>query len=153
MARIKLKLWVKLFIDKNLIVIKGMIKFSYSIFYVNDVTKSIEFYEKAFGFSRKFVTPENDYGELATGETTLSFASVKLAKTNLKGGFMVNNNNHPPFGQEIGLTTNDVEKTVASAIEAGAHLVENPMTKPWGQVVAYVRDLDGFLLEICTPMN
>ncbi len=31
-------------------------------------------------------------------------------------------------------------------------LVVEPNTKPWGQVVAYVRDLDGFLIEICTPM-
>lgn len=130
-----------------------MIKFTYTIFYVNDVTKAIEFYEKAFGFSRKFITPENDYGELATGETTLSFASVKLAKSNLKDGFIVSSNSHQPFAQEIGLTTDQVEKTVASAIEAGAHLVEKPVTKPWGQTVAYVRDLDGFLLEICTPMN
>jgi lactoylglutathione lyase len=130
-----------------------MIQFTYTIFYVNDVTKAIEFYEKAFGFSRKFITPDNDYGELATGETTLSFASVKLAKSNLKDGFIVNSNNHQPFGQEIGLTTDNVEQTVASAIEAGGLLVEKPMTKPWGQVVAYVRDRDGFLLEICTPMT
>jgi YD repeat-containing protein len=31
--------------------------------------------------------------------------------------------------------------------------MEDPKTKPWGQVVAYVRDKDGFLIEICTPMG
>lgn len=35
-----------------------MIKFAYTILYVQDVTKSVEFYENAFGFTRKFVTPE-----------------------------------------------------------------------------------------------
>ena len=61
-----------------------MINFAYTILYVEDVTKSIAFYEKAFGFTRKFVTPDNSYGELLTGNTTLSFASIDLAKTNLK---------------------------------------------------------------------
>jgi lactoylglutathione lyase len=28
-----------------------------------------------------------------------------------------------------------------------------PTKKPWGQTVAYVRDLDGHLVELCTPMG
>jgi len=130
-----------------------MIKFAYTILYVTDVEKTIEFYEKAFGFTRKFVTPENDYGELLVGETTLSFASTNLANSNLKDGFTESSLTNKPFGIEIGFTTNDVEATVKSAVEAGAVIVENPKTKPWGQVVSYVRDLDGFLIEICTPME
>ena len=39
-----------------------MTKFSYTILYVSNVEKSIEFYEKSFDFVRKFITPENDYG-------------------------------------------------------------------------------------------
>jgi uncharacterized glyoxalase superfamily protein PhnB len=130
-----------------------MIKFAYTILYVNDVTKSIEFYEKAFGFSRKFVTPENDYGELAVGETTLSFASISLAQSNLTNGFLESSLTEKPFGIEIGFTTENVEDVVAAAVQAGATIAENPKTKPWGQVVAYIRDIDGFLVEICTPMS
>jgi uncharacterized glyoxalase superfamily protein PhnB len=130
-----------------------MIKFAYTILYVQDVLKSIEFYENAFGFIRKFVTPENDYGELLVGETTLSFVSITLAKSNLKNGFTESNLADKPFGIEIGFTTEKVEETVAAAINAGATVVENPKAKPWGQIVAYVRDIDGFLIEICTPMN
>lgn len=130
-----------------------MIKFSYTIFYVKDVVKTLGFYEKAFGFVRKFITPDNSYAELLTGETTLSFASVNLAGSNLTDGFLESDTTKPPFGMEIGFTTNDVEATVLSAVYAGATLLEKPKTKPWGQVVAYVRDLDGFLIEICTPMD
>lgn len=68
--------------------IETLIKFAYTILYVKDVEKSIDFYEKAFGFSRKFVTPENDYGELLVGETTLSFCSLTLANSNFKDGFI-----------------------------------------------------------------
>lgn len=130
-----------------------MIKLAYTILYVKDVTKTIEFYEKAFSFSRKFITPENEYGELATGDTTLSFASLDFANKNLKTGFIENNLSNKPFAQEIGFTTEDVEAVVKSAVNAGATLLLSPVSKPWGQVVAYVRDPDGFLIEICTPMG
>jgi len=129
-----------------------MIKFAYTILYVQDVTKSIEFYESGFGFTRKFITPDNDYGELLVGETTLSFASTTLAKSNLKEGFAESSLKNKPFGIEIGFTTDNVEETVSTAVNAGATIAADPVTKPWGQIVAYVRDIDGFLIEICTPM-
>lgn len=130
-----------------------MIKFGYTILYVENVEESIAFYENAFGFSRKFVTPENDYGELITGETTLSFASKKLASQNLKEGFIESDLNNKPFGIEIGFITDDVQELVQKATSFGAKLVKEPTQKPWGQIVAYVRDLDGFLVEICTEMK
>ncbi len=130
-----------------------MIKFAYTILYVKDVTSAIEFYEKAFGFQRKFISPDNEYGELLTGDTTLSFAAISLAESNLSGGFMVSNPSNKPFGIEIGFATENVEETYAHALKAGAIAVEPAKTKPWGQVVAYVKDLDGFLIELCTPMG
>lgn len=86
------------------------------------------------------------------GETTLSFASITLASSNLKDGFTESSLINKPFGIEIGFTTDNVEATVESAVKAGATILENPKTKPWGQEVAYVRDIDGFLIEICTLM-
>lgn len=130
-----------------------MIKFAYTILYVKDVTKTIEFYENAFGFNRKFISPDNDYGELSAGETTLSFASITLAKSNLTDGFIESNLKGKPFGIEIGFTTLDVEDTIIRAKYAGATIIEMPKTKPWGQVVSYLRDMDGFLIEVCTPMD
>ncbi|RAJ05288.1 putative glyoxalase superfamily protein PhnB [Chitinophaga skermanii] len=130
-----------------------MIKFKYTILYVADVEKSVTFYENAFACTRTFVTPDNDYGELLTGETTLSFASKTLAASNLKDGFQAASLAEKPFGIEIGFITDDVEKLVADAIKHGATLYQAPLVKPWGQTVAYVRDLDGFLVEICTEMK
>lgn len=130
-----------------------MVQFKYSIFYVKDVTKSIEFYEKSFGFSRKFITPENDYGELETGQTTISFASKELAKSNLRNGFTESSLEKKPFASELGFTTENVAEIVKIAEVNGATILELPKEKPWGQTVAYIRDLDGFLIEICTPMG
>ncbi len=129
-----------------------MIKFAYTILYVEDVSKSVQFYEQAFGFMTKFITPDNSYGEVISGETTLSFASKTLAGSNLSDGFIESKIQEKPLGIEIGFTTDDVPATMKLAIESGAILCEAPKEKPWGQVVGYVRDLDGFLIEICTPM-
>lgn len=130
-----------------------MVKLGYTILYVSDVEKSIEFYEKAFGFNRKFITPENDYGELSTGETTISFVSKDLANSNLKNGFIESSQLEKPFGIELALITDGVQKVVDRAIELGALVVEEAIQKPWGQTVSYIRDIDGFLLEICTPIK
>lgn len=130
-----------------------MVKLGYTILYVSDVEKSIEFYEKAFGFNRKFITPENDYGELSTGETTISFVSKDLANSNLKNGFIESSQLEKPFGIELALITDDVQKVIDRAIELGALVVEEAIQKPWGQTVSYIRDIDGFLLEICTPIK
>ncbi|MES2555638.1 MAG: VOC family protein [Bacteroidota bacterium] len=130
-----------------------MNQFRYTILYVKDVSATISFYEQAFGFERTFISPDNQYGELNTGSTTLSFANLELAHSNLRNGFMESDSSEKPFGMEIGITTENVDATLKQAIAAGATLLEDPKTKPWGQVVAYVRDLDGFLIEICTPMG
>lgn len=130
-----------------------MVRFAYAILYVEDVVRSIAFYENAFGFQRRFITPDNDYGELSTGDTTLSFASIELAKTNLKHGFTPSSISNKPFAIEIAFATENVEEVYQAAIEAGATAEAPAQWKPQGQTVAYVRDPDGFLIEICTPMN
>lgn len=129
-----------------------MIKFGYTILYVNDVTKSIEFYEQSFGFKRKFITPENDYAELDTGNTTLSFASKQLGNTSLKNGFLESSLQEKPFGIEIALIADNVKEVVENSLKNGASLLEESIVKPWGQTVAYIRDIDGFLIELCSPI-
>lgn len=130
-----------------------MVKFGYTILYVAEVEKAIEFYENAFGFARKFITPDQDYGELSTGETTISFASKKLASQNLSEGFIESSLEAKPFAIELGFITDDVGELVQKATSFGAVLVSEPKKKPWGQVVAYVRDPEGFLIEICTKVE
>ncbi len=121
--------------------------------YVNDVKNTISFYEKAFGFSQKFLTPENDYGEIVSGETTIAFASIELAKSNLKNGFIESNTTGKPFGIEMGFTSETPEKLFTKAIKAGATEVEKIIIKPWGQKVGYLKDNNGFLIEICSPIK
>lgn len=130
-------------------------RFAYTILYVPDVTASIKFYENAFGFARKFITPENDYGELATGGTTLAFASLGLGQSNFdkSGGFTPSTAQlKKPFGVEVAFTTDQIQADFEKAVGAGATIYKAVEQKPWGQQVGYVRDINGFLIEICTPM-
>jgi len=53
---------------------------------------------------------------------------------------------------EIALVTDDVAAAVKRAVDAGAKPVQDAQEMPWGQTIAYVGDLNGFLVEICTPM-
>ena len=127
-------------------------KFAYTILYVPDVVRAIEFYEGAFGFQRGFVHESGEYGELLTGPTVLSFASLALANSNLNGGVTPSDSQRPPAAFEVAFSTDDVAAAFARATAAGAVPVSPPKQKPWGQTVAYVRDLNGNLVELCTPM-
>ncbi|MGR3856441.1 VOC family protein [Chryseobacterium indologenes] len=130
-----------------------MIKFKYVILYVEDVELSMNFYKNTFGSEIKFITPEKDYGELMTGETSLSFASVSLANSNIKKGFLTAKKEDKPFGIELGFTTDDVEALVEKALKNGAVLYEDIAVKPWGQKTAYIKDPSNYLVEICTEMQ
>ena len=130
-----------------------MLKLGYTLFYVDDVEKSISFYKNAFGLEAGFVDKENkQYGELITGSTKLGFVQHQTAASH---GFQYEHASldKNPFATEIGFISEDVPASFDKAIAAGAVAASKPQQKPWGQTVSYVRDLNGFLVEICSAMN
>ncbi|MFS4418065.1 VOC family protein [Maribacter sp. 2307ULW6-5] len=127
--------------------------YAYTILYVENVLETVVFYERAFGCKRKFVTPEEDYGELQTGATTIAFASFALGHSNFRQGFQKMEDGGRPFGVELAFTTNSIASDFGKAVAAGATVYEPLVQKPWGQKVGYVRDNNGFLIEICTPIK
>jgi catechol 2,3-dioxygenase-like lactoylglutathione lyase family enzyme len=129
-----------------------MNRFGHTIFYVQDVKKTVEFYEKAFGIPRLFIDETGHYAQLNTGDTALGFASFDLAKQNLPLNFRPISSQDSPVGCEISFLTKNVEKSLQQALKAGAVLISNPQEKPWGQTIAYVRDLNGILIEIGSEM-
>lgn len=129
------------------------INYAYTILYVQNVSETLAFYQAAFGFEQKFVTPEKDYGELISGQTTIAFASFALADSNLKEGYLASSATQKPFGIELAFACDQVEVLMEKALAAGAIKVADVATKPWGQKVGYLRDINGFLIELCTPMG
>lgn len=128
-------------------------RFGYTIVYVDDVEASLAFFERAFGLPRRFVAPGGGYGELETGATALAFADHATARGSLGQDYLSAAGSAQPLGIEIGLVTDDVPAAVQRAVAAGATLLHEPVAKPWGQVVAYVRAPDGTLVELCTPVS
>ena len=124
----------------------------YLLLYVPAPQAAVEFYERAFGLTCRFLHEGGDYAELETGGTRLGFVAHSLAGSH---GFsyapQTADGLSPSF--EIGFTTPDVPAAYQRAMAAGAISVLEPTTKPWGQTVSYVRDLNGFLVEICSPMG
>lgn len=130
------------------------ISLGYVILYVKDVPASLAFYEEAFGLSRRLFNDDNGkaYGELDTGAARLAFASFELVRTHLKQKDATVSLDKASFGGEIAFVTPDVPALFARAVKAGATVISEPATKPWGQTVAYLRDKDSHLVELCTPL-
>ncbi len=130
------------------------VSLGYVILYVDDVAGALSFYEEAFGLSRRFFNDDNGmaYGELETGATRLAFASMELANAHLQEDAIAAAPDKAPLGVEIALVTPDVPALFDRAVKAGAVVVSEPAEKPWGQTVAYVRDKQGFLVELCSPL-
>ena len=127
-------------------------KRGYTIVYVADVGQTAAFYSAAFGLICRFQTPEGDYAEMETGCATLSFARDDLAQSH---GFSYapNRADLPAAGIEICLICEDVPAAFDRAVAAGGMVAASPKAKPWGQTVAYLRDMNGVLVELATPMG
>ena len=88
----------------------------------------------------------------ARAQNRLVFVSEELATSNIQS-FRPNRPDGAPAGIEIALITSDVAAAVEQAIAAGATPLTDPEEKPWGQVVAYVRDPNGVLVELGSDVH
>lgn len=127
-------------------------KFGYTLIYVDDVKKTMKFYEKAFGLNSGFLHESHQYGEMVTGDTKLGFVHHDTAKSHDFKYEKISLKKKAP-GVEIAFVVDDVKKAFAKAVKAGAKSISKPTEKPWGQTVSYVRDCNGMLVEICSAMD
>ena len=128
-------------------------KFSGTILYVPDVRASLAFYERAFGLATAFVSEDASFGCVKTEGTLLGFATLAMSRKNWSGGVRPTELHGLPPAFEVGIETMDVQAAYDRAVKAGASSLHPPETKPWGQVVAFVRDADGHVVEIATPWS
>jgi lactoylglutathione lyase len=123
--------------------------------YVPDVQATVDFYGKAFGLTVRFASASDsggpDFVAMETGGTVLSFAREGfVAPQGIP--FTPTRPDRPPPAQEIAFEVDDVPAAHARAIAAGGVEVAAPQLKPWGQSVSYLRDPNGALVEICSPI-
>ena len=123
-------------------------KLGYLILYVHNVPATVAFYQRAFGLACRF-RHESQYAEMETGGTALAFVNEDIVASS-GVTFRRNRSADAAAGAEVGLVTDDVIAAFGTAIVAGAEAVLAPVKKPWGQIVSYVRDCNGVLVEICS---
>jgi catechol 2,3-dioxygenase-like lactoylglutathione lyase family enzyme len=127
------------------------LRFGFTILYVADVAASLDFYERALGQRRRFVHESGQYAELDTGSTALALAAHELAAANVPGLYRPERRSGAQPTFEVCFVTDDVQGAFDRAVGEGAREVTAPQKKPWGQDVAYIRDLDGNLVELASP--
>ncbi len=127
-------------------------KFGYTLIFVEDVLQTADFYQKAFGISIRFTSESKLYVEMETGTTALGFVSEKFVAES-GTSFTKNRTSQPAAGIEIAFVTDNVQAAFDTAVAAGAHPKAAPTVKPWGQTVASVTDLNGVLVEFCSPIT
>ena len=108
---------------------------------VANITASIDFFERAFGFTRGVTLADPD-GQLRYAEVRHGDSVVMLVR---KG------DSATPTGGAPGLYTyiEDVDQAVAGARAAGAR-VQEAADQPWGDRVAEVTDPDGYRWVLAT---
>lgn len=122
----------------------------YTILYVDDVASTLDFYERAFALETGLLHESGDYGELSTGATKLAFSSTALMHQLGKAP----GKPHPEAPVfEIAFETGDVTTAFDRAVAAGAKPVQAVRDEPWGQTTSYVSDPNGYLVEICSPVQ
>jgi lactoylglutathione lyase len=121
-------------------------RFAAAILYVPDVPSAVDFYVAAFGLTRGFADDSGSYATLAGDGAVLAFASYDVAPP-------AEGVRERPGGFEIWLETADVAAAYEKAVGSGAEPVAEPVVKPWGQTVAYVRDPNGTLIELGSPVG
>ncbi len=128
-------------------------KLAYTILYVDDVAATLTAWEAAFGLERRFLHESGTYAELETGSTTLSFAGRDFGREHFTDPATRATFDGPPARFEIGLITHDVAAAFARAVHSGMVAVVEPALKPWGQTVGWVKDGNGILVEVASPMG
>ena len=121
----------------------------YIILYVNDFEKSMDFYKGILGLPIKL--QQDTYVEFDTGAITLSINTRKDVKE--LTGLNVPESSTSTQTFEVGFVVEDVGATIETLRQQGVTILKEPVTKPWGQTVAYVADPDGHYIEICTSVE
>ena len=132
-----------------------MVKFGYTVFWVEDAEQTAQFYEQVFGLKRRFQTqtPLTPWIEMETGETALAFAQFSEAEVLFSGHYRKHDAQEAPVASVISFVTEDVQAVYDAAMKSGSTSITAPKTEPWGQTIARIRDINGIVISIATPFQ
>ena len=121
-----------------------------TVLFVDSVSRTLEFYERAFGFRKKFFDQEYDFAIVDVAGSELGISSYHAGELMMPNTFRAPSNGHTE-GVEVAFYTSDVVGAYERAVGAGASSMAQPKEMPWGQTVAYVKSPEGTIIGLCTP--
>ncbi len=121
----------------------------YIILYVSDFDQAYTFYKDVLQLSVKM--QQGTYVEFDTGQTTFAINTRDSVREEI--GLIVPHETEKTATFEVAFTVEDVAQTTDILRAKGVQIVKEPVTKPWGQTVAYIADPDGHYIEICSEVG
>lgn len=83
--------------------------FPYTVVFVKDVGKYVEFYSKAFGFNLRRLDHSRRWEELQSGSTTIALTPVEQHETEVTDGMQIAEKDQPSHNVELCFTYFDVD--------------------------------------------
>jgi predicted enzyme related to lactoylglutathione lyase len=112
---------------------------------VSDLDRSVALYRDAFGL------------DLHPGDNGVDdrWIGGRHAEISWRGGAYIHfalypAKENPTSGAQITLSVDDIDNSHAAAVRAGAHVLHEPRTEPWGRSGRY-EDFDGNVVELTQP--
>ncbi|MEY8347947.1 VOC family protein [Bacillus cereus] len=125
------------------------VKMKYVILYVDRYEECLRFYKELLRLPIK--GKHGTYIEFDTGATILAMNSREDVRE--LTGLPIPKGELESSNFEIGFVVEDVNETISELREQGVKVLVEPITKPWGQTIAYVSDPDGNYIEICSSLE
>ncbi len=117
-----------------------MKKIDYTIVFVSDMRRSVEFYRDVLGLPLKFESP--GWTEFATDSTTLALHSGAKPAEHPAGDHMPAGSCHPGFQVE------DIEAFHRTMVAKGVRCIRPPKMQDFGAKLAVYADPDGLPISI-----
>ena len=119
------------------------IRYLHTMLRVRDLDAALRFYATAFGYALRARRPGPDDSEIAFLALPDDPGELQLMQAAGQAAFAV-----PERLMHLAYRVGDLDATLAGALAAGATLVKGPYGLPSGSRVAFVRDPDGYDLEL-----
>ena len=121
----------------------------YIVLIVADLDASLAFYTERLGL--RLGHRSGHYAQLDTGTTRIALYRRDAMAEVLASELDVASPRAPSF--ELGFKVADVDAAFASLVDAGVEVATPPITRSWGQRTAYLRDPDGYLIELAQDLS
>lgn len=112
---------------------------------VNDFDKALTFYKEILELPVHIEDKDNQFAELVLGNSLIALlteTTLKDMSENLE--FVNHNENSFLFAVEV----DNLEETYYNLLKKKVDFIQEPKSTPWGQKVAYFKDIEGYVWEI-----